>query len=122
MTKETGPCGSQVLVPVICAFAEMPSDVHALAGVIAPALVADHTRFFSTGAVEAKGMYKQHIRTVWAHAAHRGWARLLLNRRRDLVYPGQLAAQVANSMTRSSSGKTATSATSLNSSTLAPPT
>ena len=30
-------------------------------------------------------MYKQRIRAAWGHAAHRGWARLLLDRRRDLI-------------------------------------
>ena len=42
----------------------------------------------STCAVEAKGMYKQRIRTAGGHAAHRGWARLLLDRHRDLIVHG----------------------------------
>ena len=36
--------------PVIGAFAEMPSDVGTLAGVIASALAADHTQSFSNSA------------------------------------------------------------------------
>ena len=59
-----------VLAPVIGAFAEMPSDVDALTDVTASALAADHIQFFSTSAVEAKGMYKQRIRTAWGHAAN----------------------------------------------------
>jgi len=30
-------------------------------------------------------MYRQRIQKVWGHSAHRGWARLLLNRARDLI-------------------------------------
>ena len=82
-------------VPVIGAFAEMSSDVDALADVIVSALAADYIQFFSTSAVEAKGMYKQRIRTAWGHAAHRGWARLLLDRRRDLVVHGPRATRNA---------------------------
>ena len=72
MTKEMKSCGSRVLVPVIGAFDEMSSDEGGLAGVIAPALAADHTQFFSTSAAEAKRVHKQHSRMAWAHAAHRG--------------------------------------------------
>ena len=32
-----------------------------------------------------KGMYRQRIQKAWGHTAHRGWARLLLNRARDLI-------------------------------------
>jgi hypothetical protein len=49
-------------------------------------------------AVEAKGMNKQRIRTAWGHAAHRGWACLLLGRRRDLIVYGPRA-------TRNTGGK-----------------
>ena len=64
MTKGMKPCGSRLLVPVIGTFAEMSSDVDALADATASALAADHIQFFSTSAAEAKGMYKQRIRTV----------------------------------------------------------
>ena len=75
----------------------MSSDVEALADVTASALAADHIQFFSTSAVEAKGMYKQRIRTAWGHAAHRGWARLLLDRRRGLIAHGPRATRNAGS-------------------------
>ena len=35
-----------------------------------------------------KGMYRQRIQKAWGHAAHRGWARLLLDRTRDLIIHG----------------------------------
>ena len=84
-----------MLVPIIGAFAEMPSGVGALADVTASALSADHIQFLSTSAAEAKGMYKQRIRAVWGHAAHRGWARLLLDRRRDFIVHGPWATRNA---------------------------
>ena len=76
----------------------MSSDVGSLADVTASALAADHIQFFSTSAAEAKGMYKQRIRAAWGHAAHRGWARLLLGRCRDFIVHGPRA-------TRSTGGK-----------------
>ena len=35
-----------------------------------------------------KGMYRQRIQKAWWHTAHRGWARLLQNRARDLIIHG----------------------------------
>ena len=32
-----------------------------------------------------QGAYRQRIQKAWGHTAHRGWARLLLNRARDLI-------------------------------------
>ena len=43
-------------------------------------------------------LYMQHIRAAWGHAAHRGWPRLLLDRRRDLIVHGPRT-------TRSAGGK-----------------
>ena len=102
MTKEMMPCGSRLPVPVVGAFAEMPSDMDALSDVIVSArnsrnsritlrgtlskrqavavgpvrrapLAAEHIQLFSTSAAGAVGMYRQRIRTAWGHAAHRGW-------------------------------------------------
>ena len=33
-------------------------------------------------------MYRQRIQKAWGRTAHRGWARLLLNRARDLITHG----------------------------------
>ena len=73
----------------------MLQDVEALADVTASALAADHIQFFSTSAAEAKGMYKKRIWTAWGHAARRGLARLLLDRRRDLIVHGPRATRNA---------------------------
>ena len=48
-------------VPAVGAFAEMSSDAGVLVDVIASSLAAEHTQFFFTCAVEARGMYKQRI-------------------------------------------------------------
>ena len=55
----------------------------------------DHIQLFPTSAVEAKGVYKQRTRAAWGHAALRGWARLLLDRRRDLIVHGPRATRNA---------------------------
>ena len=72
MTKEMVPCGSMVSVPVASALAGTPSGVDDFANVTAPALAADHTQFFSTGAMGARGVFKQRTRTAWGHTAHWG--------------------------------------------------
>ena len=89
------PYGPRLPVPIIGAFAEMPSDMDALADVTASAFAAGHIQFISTSAAEAKGMYKQRIRAAWGHAAHRGTARLLLDSRRDLIVHGPRATRNA---------------------------
>ena len=33
-------------------------------------------------------MYRQRTQKAWGHTAHRGWARLLLDRARDLIIHG----------------------------------
>jgi len=39
-------------------------------------------------AKRTKGMYRQRTQKAWGHTAHHGWARLLLNRARDLIIHG----------------------------------
>ena len=78
MTKGTMSCGSRVPVSELeleleliqsdgGAFAEMSSDVGALADVTATALAAGNIQFLSISAVEARGMYKRRIRSAWGH-------------------------------------------------------
>ena len=95
MTREMKSYGFMVLVPIVGAFAEMFPDVDALVGVIASAFAADHIQFFSISAMDAKGMHKQRIRTAWGHAAHQGWALLLLGRCRNLIAHGPRATHSA---------------------------
>ena len=66
----------------------MSSDVSTLAGTIAVAMTADHLQYYEAGAKEVRGMYLPRIHRAWGHAAYRGWARLLLDRCRDLIHHG----------------------------------
>ena len=88
MTAEMKTYGSppgQVLAPVVGAFGEMSSDMYGLADVIAAAMTADHLQFLKGSAKEIRGMFRQRVLRDWGHAAHLGWARLLHDRRRDLI-------------------------------------
>ena len=73
--------GGRVLVFVVGAFAEMSEDVSSTSDIIAHDLARTHVSYYN----DDKGMYKQRIQEAWGHTAHRGWARLLLNRARDLI-------------------------------------
>ena len=77
-----------ILVTVGGPFAEMSSDMELLVDLIATALAEEHVSFHADSAKQAKGMFKQRIRKSLGHVAHRGWARLLLDRRRDLIIHG----------------------------------
>ena len=44
-----------------------------------------HQNIYNDDAKRIKGIYRQRIQKAWGHTAHRGWARLLLDRARDLV-------------------------------------
>ena len=74
-----------VLVFVMGAFAEMPGDVTRICDITAHELVRTHVSYYNGDAKRTKDMYKQRIQRAWGHSAHRGWARLLLDRTRDLM-------------------------------------
>ncbi len=80
-----------MLVPVIGAFAEMSSEEEALADVTVSALAADHIQFFSTSAVEAKGMYEQRTRTAWGPTGGGPASCLTAAGTSSSTDPGQLA-------------------------------
>ena len=56
--------------------------------IIAHDLARTHVSYYNDNAKRTKGMYRQRIQKAWGHTAHRGWARLLLNRSRDLAIHG----------------------------------
>ena len=70
------------------AFAEMPGDVSCICDIIAHELVWTHVSYYNDDAKRTKGIYTQRIQRAWGHTAHRGWARLLLDRTRDLIIHG----------------------------------
>jgi len=73
-----------VLVFVVGAFAEMPEDLSHICEIIAHDLARTHVSYYNDDAKRIKGMCRQRIQKALGHTAHRGWARLLLNRARGL--------------------------------------
>ena len=69
-----------MLAPVVGAFAEMSSDVHLLTDLIASAQAADHCEYFAALPSEIKGIFLIRARRGLGLTAHRGWARLLIDR------------------------------------------
>ena len=76
------------MVFVMGAFAEMSGDVGRICDIIAHDLARIHVSYYNNDAKRTKGMYRQRIQRAWGHMAHRGWARLLLDRARDLIIHG----------------------------------
>ena len=71
-----------VLGPVVGAFGEMSAHVDLLANVIADALTAEHLSYYGDrGSKTVKAYYRLVLYRAWGHTAHRGWARLMLDRR-----------------------------------------
>ena len=73
---------------VMGAFAEMSGDVSRICDIIAHELASTHVSYYNDDAKRTKGMYRRRIQKAWGHTAHRGWARLLLDRARDLIIHG----------------------------------
>jgi hypothetical protein len=74
-----------VIAPVVGAFAEMSPDTYAIADLISSVLANEHCSFFTDKPSEAKSMFTQRLYRSLGLAAHLGWARLLVDRYRDLV-------------------------------------
>ena len=70
------------------AFVEMPGDVTHICDIIARKLARTHFSYYNDDAKRTKGMCRQRIQMAWGHTAHRGWARFLLDRTRDLIIHG----------------------------------
>ena len=70
------------------AFAGMSEDVSRICDIIAHDLARTHVSYYNDDAKRTKGMIRQRTQKAWGHTAHRGWARLLLNRARDLITHG----------------------------------
>jgi hypothetical protein len=71
-----------VLGPVIGAFWEMSDDVKHIAGAIAAELANEHCRYYSDKKNKTvRSYFRNQLYRSWGLTAHRGWARLLLDRR-----------------------------------------
>ena len=67
----------------------MSGDVSRVCDIIAHELARIHVSYYNDDAKRDKGMYRQRIQKAGGHTAHRGWARLLLDRTRDLIIHGK---------------------------------
>ena len=56
--------------------------------IIAQDLARTHVSYYDDDSKRTKGIYRKRIHKAWGHTAHRGWARLLLDRARDLIIHG----------------------------------
>jgi hypothetical protein len=80
--------GGRVLGPVVGAFGEMSDDVKDLANAVAEELAVEHCSFYGDKTAKAvKGFFLNQLYRSWGHTAHRGWARLLLDRRSLVQVP-----------------------------------
>ena len=77
-----------MLVFAMGAFSEMPVDVSRICDITAHELARIHVSYYNDDAKRTKDMYKQRIQRARGHTAHRGWARLLLDRTRDIITHG----------------------------------
>jgi len=77
-----------VLVFVKGSFAEMSGDVSRICDIIAHDLAQTLVSYYNGDAKCTKSMYRQRTHEAWGHTSHRGWARLLIDRARDLVIHG----------------------------------
>ena len=66
----------------------MSGDMSRICDITAHDLARAHVSYYSDDAKRTKGIYGQHTQKAWGHTAHRGWARLLLNRARELINHG----------------------------------
>ena len=80
----------KVLGLVAGAYAELPSAFHVIIDLIASQLADEHPQFFDIDHGTCKSIFLQQARRSLGLALHRGWAKLMLGRCRDLVqHPNQ---------------------------------
>ena len=72
----------RVIGPVVGAFGEMSSDDHLIAKAVAEELALEHCCFYGDKTLKVvKVFFLNQLYRSWGLTAHRGWARLLLDRR-----------------------------------------
>jgi hypothetical protein len=83
---EFGNCDDHAVIGLVMgAFGELSSSCYALATAIARVHAARLTSYYHMDHAKALSLAKQKIIRFWGLTAHRGWARLILNRRLGLV-------------------------------------
>ena len=85
--KELDTYGQEgvVVAPVRGAFGEMSEHVYAITDLAADLLAEKHCSTYNDEPKDVKTMFIQRIRRSVGLTAHLGWARLLLDRLKDLV-------------------------------------
>ena len=77
--------GGQYVALVVGRFGEFSKDFIKLRDYIARQKAYAYVEHFNSSVISATSMFKLSITSRWALMAARGWARLILDRRRDLV-------------------------------------
>ena len=77
--------GGQYLAMVVGRFGEFSKDFIKLRDYIARQRAYAYNEHFNSSVYRAMSMFKPSITSRWALMAVRGWARLILDRRRDLI-------------------------------------
>ena len=75
----------KVLGPVAGAYAELSGAFHVMIDLVASQLADKHLQFFDIDHGIFKAIFLQQVRRSLGLALHRGWAKLMLDRYRDLV-------------------------------------
>ena len=71
----------RILGPVVGAFGEISSDVQVIANAVAEELALEHCSFYGDKTLKVvKDFLINQLYQSWGLTAHRGWARLLLDR------------------------------------------
>ena len=82
---------------MVGAFAEVSPDIYAISDLVASVLADEHCSYFSEKPSAAKAMFTQKLYRSLGLTAHLGWARLLVDRYRDLVQIPAAARQQTSS-------------------------
>ena len=76
------------ICPALLQRAQMPHPYSNLANAVAEELAVEHCSFYGDKTSKAvKGFFLNQVYRSWGHTAHRGWARLLLDRRSLVQVP-----------------------------------
>jgi hypothetical protein len=88
--KEFGPHNDRgrVNIPVVGSFGEMSDDTYTIARAIAEELANEHCGYYRDRSVKTvTSFFRNQLYRTWGLRAHRGWARLLLDRRSLVQIP-----------------------------------
>ena len=85
--SEYGGLNHIVLGPVVGFFGEASEHMYQIRDLIAINQAKSYQELYRSTNAQANGLHKQQLNRLWGHTFARGWARLILDRLRDLVCP-----------------------------------